>query len=72
MLNLTVKYNCSISDDIRKYPDYSAAESFIEQKCERLADFGWHIKEVSGSNSKAGKIECKISNERIDIEWETK
>ena len=72
MVNLIVKYPGAISDNVRKYPDYNAAESFIEDKCERLANFGWQLTEFRGSNSKQGKIECVMYREKIVIEWETK
>ncbi len=36
----------------------SYPEDWIERKCERLADHGWHLSEAWGSTSKHGLIEA--------------
>lgn len=48
-------------------------EEKIERLCERLADDGWNLSELSGSTSKQGAIEC-THDDQADVKlitWET-
>ncbi len=56
-----------------EYENYSAAEDFIETRCERLADKGWELTELPGSTSKQGCIEATHDFEAdiLLIQWET-
>lgn len=56
----------------REYECYSDAEEFIERKCEQLADNGWELTELKGSNPKQGCIEAIHDNEAdiLLIQWE--
>lgn len=57
----------------KEYDSYSDAENYIERRCESLADRGWELNELSGSNSERGTIECTHDNEAdiLLIEWYT-
>ena len=57
----------------KEFENYSDAEDLIERKVERMADRGWNVTELRGSNSKNGRIECTHDNEAdiFIIKWNT-
>jgi len=58
----------------REFSSYSDAEDFIEKRCEKLANNGWDLSELSGSNSLKGSIECTHDYEAdiLLIDWHTR
>lgn len=56
------------SETFDSYP-----EEQIERLCEKLADAGWELSELSGSSSRQGTIECTHESE-ADVKlitWQT-
>lgn len=55
------------------FDSYSECEELIERRCERLADRGWAIEELKGSDSRNGTIEATHDDhaDSFLIRWRT-
>jgi hypothetical protein len=55
------------------FDSYADAEELIERRCERLADKGWELDELKGSDSRNGCIEATHDDEAdvLLIRWNT-
>lgn len=72
MIRLTVERPNTIGITLtREFDAYP--EDWIERQCERLADKGWELSELSGSTSRSGTIECIHDHEAdsLLIHWRT-
>lgn len=74
MIRLTVTRPNTIGETYAaEFDSYADAEETIERRCERLADRGWELSELSGSTTRKGTIECTHDGEAdvMLIRWET-
>jgi hypothetical protein len=55
------------------FDSYAECEELIERRCERLADQGWELSELKGSDSRNGTIECTHDDQAdvLLIQWRT-